>query len=376
MELSEMTMKDVDERLAQLDVEVRESQDIEAVEKATEEKKALLERKAELKDLEERKANAEALQNGDVKADSVIEVSKEIREERNEMESKVFGTETKEYRDAFYAMLAGKESAEQRAILATPISVDGDGTDDGAAIAIPKSLDEKIWDNIHTAHPILEDITTVASGVVMEVTKHTAIDTRVSKKKDAATTADAEENTFVKVSLVGNDYEKYVELTYAEAKMSQGALEDYLAQEIAAELGEALAKDVFAQMITDAGTSQKVTPDASNPDLFADVKSALGLAVGGGKKVIYAPSSKYYEIVGAIKSGVPFNMGTTLGVEVKCDDAATKVTIVDPTMFVLNQVSGVLIESDRDIKKHRVVISGWMRAEGCMRNNKAVAYIN
>ena len=47
MELSEMTMKDVDERLAQLDVEVRESQDIEAVEKATEEKKALLERKAE-----------------------------------------------------------------------------------------------------------------------------------------------------------------------------------------------------------------------------------------------------------------------------------------------------------------------------------------
>lgn len=370
MELSEMTLLDVEERLAALDVEVREMTEVEDVEKATEEKRSLLERKAELVDLEERKANATALQNEEVVADKIVEERKElepIMEER-----KVYGVETTEYRDAFYAMLTGKETAEQRAILATPISVDGNGTDDGAAIAIPKTLDTKIWDNIHTAHPILADISTVASGVVMEVTKHVAIANRVSSKKDGAQGAGAEENTFVKVQLVGKDYEKYVELTYAEAKMSQGALEDYLAVEIAAELGEALAKDVFAQILLDA-SANGVT---ATSDLFADIKNALGKATMGGKKVIYAPSTSYYEIVGAIKSGSPFNMGATLGVEVKLDDAATKITVLDPKAFVLNQVSNVLVESDKDIKNHHIVVSGWMRAQGTLRYNNAAAFIN
>lgn len=306
----------------------------------------------------------------------LAEVEKELIEEKEIVkmeERKVITTESPEYRDAFYAMLAGTETAEQRAVLTTPISVDGDGTNEGAAIAIPKSLDVKIWDNIHTAHPILADIATVASGVVMEVTKHVAIAVRVTSKKDAAETAGAEENTFVKVQLVGKDYEKYVELTYAEAKMSKGALEDYLAQEISAELGEALAKDVFAQITADAGAGQQVTVTS---DMFADVKSALALATMGGKKTIYAPSSKYYDIVGAIKSGSPFNIGATLGVDVKCDDAATVVTVVDPKAFVLNQVSPVMIESDKDIKSHKIVVSGWMRAEGCLRYNKAAAYFS
>lgn len=372
MELSEMNLAEVNQRLAQLEVEVREMTEVEAVERATEEKKNLLVRKAELEELEQRNKVAEQIAKGTVETTTI--------EERNEVkptmeEKKIYGVDSKEYRDAFYAMIAGNVTEEQRAVLASPISVDGNATKDGQAIAIPKTLDEKIWDNIHTAHPIMADINRVESGVVMEVTKHTAITTRVSAKKDGSEGAGAEENTFVKVTLAGKDYEKYVELTYAEAKMSQGALEDYLAEEIAAELGEALAKDVFAKILSDATTSQKVTPDTSNPDLFGDVKKALGLATMGGKKVIYAPSTSYYEIVGAIKSGVPFNMGATLGVEVKCDDAATKVTIVDPRSFILNEVQGVMIESEKDIKAHHVVVSGYTRAEGTLRYNKAAAYI-
>lgn len=366
MEIREMQIEDIEKRLS----EIRECMnapeaDLDAL---TEEVKQIEERKAELREIavkaeETRKL---AMEEG-TPMPTPFEEKIEIVEER-----KMYGTESKEYRDAFYAMLGGHMTEEQRAVLASPISVDGNGTDDGAAIAIPKTLDEKIWDNIHTAHPILQDIATVASGVVMEVTKHTAIAARVQSKKDAAQGAGAEENTFVKVALVGKDYEKYVELTYAEAKMSQGALEDYLAEEIAAELGEALAKDVFAQILTDAGAGQSVS---ATSDMFADVKGALALATQGGKKVVYAPSASYYEIVGAIKSGSPFNIGATLGVEVKCDDAATKITIVDPKMFILNQVSPVMVESDKDIKNHKIVVSGWTRAEGTLRNNKAAAYI-
>lgn len=369
MEIAKMTFEETELRLAEIK-ELMEQPESNLEELRNEVEEIETRRNEIAKAEEERKALAERIAVGEEPTVVVNEF-----EEVKPMEEMRITTASPEYRDAFYAHLVGQETEEQRTILATPISVDGNGTADGAAIAIPKTLDEKIWDNIHLAHPILEDISVVASGVVMEVTKHTAIATRVSGKRDAATGAGAEENTFVKVQLVGVDYEKYVELTYAEAKMSQGALEDYLAQEIAAELGEALAKDVFLKILSDAGSGQEVTA-ASPADMFADIKAALALATQGGKKVIYAPSTAYYEIVGAIKSGSPFNIGNTLGVEVKCDDAATKVTVVDPKAFVLNQVSGVLIEAEKDIKKHNVVIAGWMRAEGCLRYNKAAAYIN
>lgn len=363
MEIAKMTFEETETRLA----EIKELMD--SPESNLEELRAevdqIEERRATIrKEEEERKALAQRIATGE----EPTTIIKTFEEETTKMEEKrVFGIESEEYRNAFYAWVRGNESEEQRAILLDPISVDGNGTDDGAAIALPKTLDEKIWDNIHTAHPILADITTISSGIVMEVTKHTGIAVRVSGKKDAAATAAAEQNTFEKVVLSGVDYEKYVELTYAEAKMSQGALEDYLAEEISAELGEALAKDVFAQI--DADT----TSTADTSDVFADLKSALGNTEGA--TTIYAPSAKYYDIAAYKDNGILVNLANTLGVTLKKDDAATNIVVVNPKNFVLNEISPVVIESDRDIKKHRVVISGWMRAQGTMRNNKAGSVI-
>jgi len=356
-EIKTMTMEEVEARLSEIDPEA-EGADLEAL-------------SAELDALEARKkeiiATAETRKK-ELDAVAEEEITEPIVKETIEMEErKVFGPETKEYREAFYAMLGDYATEEQRAIV-----VDSTAPGDGDAIAIPKTLDDKIWDNIHTAHPILDDIAVVRSGVAMEVTKHTAIAARTTKKLDSAATPAEEANTFVKVVLYGYDYEKYVELTYAEARMSQGALEDYLAEEISAELGEALAKDVFAQVLADATAAQKVT---ATSDLFDDIKAAMALATGAARPVIYAPATSYYNIVGAIKSGSPFNIGQTLGCEVKLDNAATSVTILDPKRFVLNVVQDVIIESDKDVKNHKVVVSGYMRAQGTLRNNKAAAYI-
>lgn len=370
MELSNMNLAEVDERLASLEVEVREMTDVADVEKATEEKKALLERKAQLIEAEERKATAKAIEDGKAEVKKVEERKEDIKMS----EERKITVESPEYRDAFYAMLAGNATAEQRATLATPISVDGTGSQDGMAIAIPKTLDDKIWDNIHTAHPITADVTTIRSGVVMEVTRHTAIVNRATSKKDGDAAPADQTNTFVKVSLAGKDFATFTELTYAAAKMSQGALEDYLAEEIAAELGEDLAKYIFTTILADAGNAQKVTP-AEGSDLFTNIKLALALATMGGKKTIYAPSTSYYEIVGAIKQGSPFNIAATLGVECKLDDAATKVTVVDAKAFVLNEVQATMVESDKDIKAHKIVVSGYNRSEGTLRYTKAAAYI-
>lgn len=366
-------LNEINEELAQ--IEARSAEINTAVETAEHDE---LERmNTEVSALEERKA-ALLVEKADLEAkeeearsfDESKATEIELRHEEPEImeENKMFGIETPEYRDAFYAVLGNYATPEQRAIV-----VDSTAPGDGDALAIPKSLDEKIWDNIHTAHPILADVATVASGMALEVTKHTAIAVRTSKKLDSAATPAEEANTFAKVVLYGYDYEKYVTLTYAEAKMSAGALENYLADEIAAELGEALAKDVFAQILTDAGAGQKVT---SASDYFADIKSALALATTATRPVIYAPAAAYYNIVGAIAQGSPFNIGQTLGCEVKLDSAATKVTIVDPKDFVLNMVQPVMVESDRDITNHKVVVSGYLRAQGTLRKNKSAAYID
>lgn len=357
-------IEEIEARMAEIKLELDNPEaDLDALEN---EVRSLKDERNEIMDAaEKRQKKLDDIANGI----GVVEVREIETEKEIKTMEKRFTVDTPEYRDAFYAVLGDYATAEQRTIVVDTTTPGG-----GDAIAIPKSLDEKIWDNIHAAHPILNDIAYVRSGMALEVTKHTAIAARVSKKLDSAANAGEEENTFVKVVLFGYDYEKYVELTYAEAKMSAGALEDYLAQEISAELGEALAKDVFAQVLTDVGAGQKVT---STSDYFADIKSALALATLGGQKVIYAPAADYYEIVGAINGagGNPFNIGATLGCEVKLDTAATKVTVLDPKMFVLNEVQSILVESDKDVKNHKVIVSGYLRAQGTMRNVKAAAYI-
>lgn len=137
MELSEMNLTDVVERINALDVEVREAQDAEVVEKATEEKKALLERKAELVDLEERKAQAIALQNDEVKADKIIEE----RKEENKMEN-IELRDSLEYGKAFVKAIISGDDTEARALLSTNV--------ESGTIPVPTLLDNEIrnaWDD-------------------------------------------------------------------------------------------------------------------------------------------------------------------------------------------------------------------------------------
>ena len=356
-EIMALDIEQVEARSLELVAEVENAETNEAMDSIQIEMDALEERKAQIKaEIEERKANVADVIKGEG------EVVEEIIEERTEKE--MFGIDTKEYRDAFMANLVGRATVEQRAILA-------DNTTYGDGLALPVGLDKDIWDQVNSAHPILADVDILRSGIAIKVTKMAPA--AVTKKMDSANST---EQTFtgVDVTLVGADYHTYVTLSYAEAKMSQGAMERFLVKEVADALGEALAKDVFARILTDAGNTQKVTP-ASGSTIFENVKLALALATQGNP-IVYAPASSYYEIVGAIQQGSPFNIGAALGVEVKKDNAATKVTVVDPKLFVLNVIQDTMIESERDAKNAQFVIGGYMRAEGCLRKTKAAAYID
>ena len=276
---------------------------------------------------------------------------------------------SEEYRSAFYANLRGEATEEQRSALLTA------GTD---AIAIPKALDDKIWDNIYTDHPILGDIDIKRTGVILEVTKHTKVKAGKAGKVEEGTATTLEDNEFVKVTLVGKDYAKTVELSYAAAKMSQGALEDYLATEVANSMGEALATEIFAKMKTDLGAAAVTVANGKNLT-FADFCKAVGSVQRGTNLKVYASRAKKFEqIVGMVDTaGQPvFRDGCTLGYDVKEDAAAgDDIFIVDTSKFVLNMVQDIMIENDRDIKTHKIIISGYARAEGCMRDAGAGAYV-
>lgn len=347
--------EDEGERMTAEEIEVRG-------EELAEEKRDIL---AKIR-IEERK---ERLRNAAAFGTPIINPNNDPQEGANKNMTRAEMIASEEYRSAFYANLRGEATEEQRSTLLTA------GTD---AIAIPKALDDKIWDNIYTDHPILGDIDIKRTGVILEVTKHTKVKAGKAGKVEEGTAATLEDNEFVKVTLVGQDYAKTVELSYAAAKMSQGALEDYLATEVANSMGEALATEIFAKMKTDLGAAAVTVAKGKNLT-FADFCKAVGSVQRGTNLKVYASRAKKFEqIVGMVDTaGQPvFRDGCTLGYDVKEDSAAgDDIFIVDTSKFVLNMVQDIMIENDRDIKTHKIIISGYARAEGCMRDAGAGAYV-
>lgn len=87
--LAEMTLQDVEARIAELDQEVAGAESKETVEAAAEEKRQLLARRDELKDLEERKSAALKLNSGEAEG-KVLERGKESGMTDEEKRAKVF----------------------------------------------------------------------------------------------------------------------------------------------------------------------------------------------------------------------------------------------------------------------------------------------
>lgn len=362
MQINEMNLEEIEARLAEIasEVETRSGEELKNLKAEVVE---LQPRKAELKDIEERQATAKAIQNGEADA-TVVEENNIIEEVE---ERKMFGTETKEYRDAFFANLVNKATAEQRAIFA-------DNTVAGDGVALPVATDTAIWDQILTAHPILSDINIVKSGIVMKVTQMTPSNLAAAGKgkKDSDPVVELQFTTNEKV-LAGKDYHTYVTLSYAEAQMSQGAMESFLVSEIANVLGEQLAQDVFTGIKADS----TATATTATSSYFADIHTALGKAVQAQNAVIYAPAAKYYGILAEVDTnGQPIvRDGVVLGATLKKDNAAADVTVVDPSLVVCNVVADTTIKSQDDIKAGAFVIGGYMRAEACLRKTAAASVI-
>ncbi|MBC8531803.1 phage major capsid protein [Gehongia tenuis] len=295
-------------------------------------------------------------------------------------EDRSFNADSKEYRNAFLKDLLGLEmSKEERAAFVH--------TTANTTAVLPTTMLNQIWDLVSKQHAIMGDITIYRTGTILEVVKHTAITQGAAKTLSENTANDDEQNTFVKVTLSGKDFAKHVDISYAMERMSIDALEQYLVSEISASLGDAMAADVIAQIGTDTAAGNKVNSAAAGALTFTELAKLFGLLKRVGAVSVYATRSTIYNyLVGMVDStGRPIfqpsaqagQEGVVLGAAIKVEDAVADdvILIGDGSKVVYNMVQDIMIESDRDIRRHVTTYSGYARGQGALVDPNAFAQL-
>ncbi|CAK7084229.1 phage major capsid protein [Tissierella sp.] len=361
-------LQQIEERLSVIKTEIDLPEtDLDALEKEIndlkEERKTIEEKIEKRKNLINEVANMPA---------PIIKSFKEESEERT-MEDK---NTALHYRNAFLKNLLNEEltEAEKRAYVHT--------TENTGAV-IPTELQNKIYSTMEEAHPILKDVQILRTGAVISIVKHTAIVAGDAKIVDEATANDDEKNTFVNVTLSGKDFSKHVDFSYRLGKMAIPAFEQYLVKEIADRIGAAMAKDIIAQIKLDLAVTNKI--DAATPGtlVIGDILKGLGTLKQAGRVFVYANNTTFYGDIANMKdadtklSFIPNYQeaisGQVLGKGIKEEDALAdgEILILDPQQFIYNVVQDIMLERDRDIKKHVHTIAGFAIAEGSMTNDRA-----
>ena len=228
MELKDMTLTDVNERLSVIDGEIESAADVESVNALAEEKRGLISRKAELEDLEERKKIAEAINNGEIKGTK--------REETKMEEIKTFAVDTEEYRSAFMKKLQGKKlnEEEQRAMT--------------ASAAIPTITMNRIVSVLERTPLVAAVDVTYIPGNVTYPAESQFDDANWVAMGTAATDGT---DTLAAVSLAAYKLIKTVEITADVQNMAVDAFEAWLVERLA----NKIAKAVDAGILNGTGGS-------------------------------------------------------------------------------------------------------------------------
>ncbi|MGB4610928.1 MAG: phage major capsid protein [Saccharofermentanales bacterium] len=369
-----MRLKEIENRLKEIEAELKanaEGIDIDAL--ATEIEELQTERSAILAAQETRQELLDRIATGQIETRIIghqLPVDPVV----------TYNYESPEYRTAFLKTLLGQEltEVEQRAYTHT--------TSNTAAV-VPKETQNKIYSNMEESHPILADVNYLRSGASITIVKHIAIAAGDAANVNEGEANEDEKNTFVNVTLSGKDFSKHIDFSYRLGKMAIPAFEAYLVKEIGDRLGAVLAADTISQIKSDLNSDNKNNVTTAGTLVFDDVTKAFGLLKAVGTINVYANNKTIFgSIVGLpgeqgrdafvhdYSNGIS---GRLFGSAIKREDAMSdgEVLILDPNQYLLNEVQGVLIERDKDIKKHINTLAGLIIAEGTMTNDKAGALI-
>jgi len=294
-------------------------------------------------------------------------------------EKRTYDTASPEYRSGFLKTMLGRQSEmtqEERDAISY-VATTTDSTY-GAGLLVNKTLMDKIWERVKETHSIVADIDMLSFPGIIDIPIHTQI-----VQGDATTVAenaqnDDEVNQFITITLNGQDISKHLWISYAMQKMSIDAFEPYLAKEIATRIGDKVATMIVNQILTDYdSTNNSMNSTAVKAASYKDMAELFAMpTLGEGRFVVYGKRATIYKyLVGMVDTtGRPiFQPNAQTGAEnilidapVKEEDAVPdNVLLVGyPQTVVGNMIQDIMIESDRDIVKHKIVYSGYARF-GC-----------
>lgn len=221
------TLKEIMERLAALDIEVRDATEMEVVETLGKEKTELLERKKELEAIEERKKTIEAVKN-------LPEGAMPFKEER--AMDKIINRESKEYRNAWLKELQGVAltETEKRDYISAASSSGG---------AIPTETSEALFAKMVTLAPMLSEITLLRVAGNVNFSAEGVRDAATQHAENYAITASTD--TLVKVSLTGYEYTKLLYISKTVQTMTINAFEGWLVEMIAEDIAVAIENAII-----------------------------------------------------------------------------------------------------------------------------------
>ena len=374
-----MTLKEFNEKVAELKAEGAKLAQAGKLEEAEAKKREIEALEASFQAEKEAAAEVNALNPKGTIQDNFIEEHK--LGEENTM-GKILDASSVEYKNAFLKHITGRD--DQMTKLENEAFVH---TTQNTPNVLPTTMLDQIWDLVSKRHVIVGDLTTYRTNTILEVVKHTAIAQGAAAVKNEGVANDDEQNTFVKVTLSGKDFVKNVELSYAEAKMSISALEQYLVQEIATNIGEAIANDAVSTIESGINGDNKFNAATTGVLTFADVTKAFGKLKRNATTVVYVSQATLYNyIVGMTNSAGQLIYqpnandganGFLLGAAVKIEESVAdgKVLIGDPKRVVNNIVQDLIVETDKDIKAHKYIYSGYERSECALLDDRAFAEI-
>lgn len=364
MNIEEMNLEQVETRMAEINTIDPESFEGDPAELRTE-LETLGARFEELSKRQKTEEVRKALEEGQIIAQKTIKP--------DEGRKAMFELDSKEYRTAWCKEMLGMPLTDEE----RTAFVHTTGTTSGqtAGYTIPTTLLNRIWDLIEEKHSILQDITIYRTGTILEVAKRTAIAAGdAGTVSENAAPSDDENNTFAKVTLSGKDFAKNVEISYALGLMSIDGFEQFIVNEIADRLGAALATDIMTQIASDFdSTHNDLDAATSGKVVWTDIAGAFSVLKNVSNVNVYASTATIYKyLVGMVDStGRPIFQqsanegvrGYLLGAPVKVEDAAGTdlIWIGDPKQVVGNMVQDIMVESDKDIKKHVIDYSGYAR---------------
>lgn len=335
-------------------------------------------------------ANLNALKGKTVALPKALENMKG-KETVNEITKKI---NENTYHDAFFNFLRGETlEGEQLEAFAkrNGLNIENAMTTTTEAAELPTQTLNTIWDLCAEQHSILEDIDLRHTGVIIRVVKRVAIDAgKASKKtKEQEATADTlMQDTKVSVDLTGNDFTATVELSYAAAKMSISALEDFITKDIAEQVGWAMAADTVSTIEKGINVANKLTAASGTEFTFAEIAKLFGSCKRCHGLTAYVNNTTLYnQLVAMVDgNGRPIFQnnaqeganGAIIGAKIRLEEAVGdgKILVGDPKRVIGNVVQDIMVETDRNIKEHVVIYSAYARMQAELIDDMSFAELS